>query len=134
MWQQAHAVHPNYSETHEENHRVGFNAGVVLKYNGSQRYATNSVSASVIRESARRARPAPVPIQDYMVRNDSACGSTIGPIMSARLGLTTADIGAPQLAMHSCRETGSTQSISQLTALVGSFYRNYAVLKDMFFY
>lgn len=61
-----------------------------------------------------------------MVKNDSPCGSTIGPIMSAKLGITTVDIGGPQLSMHSIRETGSTTSISHLTSLIGSFYRNYA--------
>jgi aspartyl aminopeptidase len=72
---QAHAVHPNYSEYHEENHRPNLNGGVVLKYNGNQRYASNSVSASILRESAKLAN---VNVQDFMVKNDCACGSTIG--------------------------------------------------------
>lgn len=126
---QAHAVHPNYAEYHEENHRPSFNGGIVLKYNGNQRYATNTVSASVIREAGRLAK---VPVQDYMVKNDSPCGSTIGPILSSRLGMTTVDIGAPQLSMHSIRETGSTVSISQLTDLLASFYRNYSKIRDSF--
>lgn len=80
---QAHALHPNYSEYHEENHRPTINGGVVLKYNGNQRYATNSITASIVRESARIAG---VPMQDFLVKNDCACGSTIGPIISAKLG------------------------------------------------
>jgi aspartyl aminopeptidase len=83
----------------------------------------------VLRECAKLAN---VPVQDYMVKNDSPCGSTIGPIMSTKLGITTVDIGAPQLSMHSCRETGSTVSITQLTNLINSFYRNYSKVKDMF--
>jgi aspartyl aminopeptidase len=83
---QAHALHPNYSECHEDCHRPFIHGGIVLKYNGNQRYATNAVSAAIIRESARLAN---VAVQDFMVKNDSACGSTIGPIMSAKLGLLT---------------------------------------------
>ncbi len=112
---QAHAVHPNYSEVHEELHRPSLNGGIVLKYNGNQRYATNSVTASILRESARIAN---VQVQDFVVKNDCACGSTIGPIMSAKLGLTTVDIGMPQLSMHSIRETGSTQSITSYVDLL----------------
>ncbi|CAF0956070.1 unnamed protein product [Brachionus calyciflorus] len=126
---QAHAVHPNYSEVHEENHRPSINGGIVLKYNGNQRYATNSISAAILRESAKLVD---VPVQDFMVKNDCACGSTIGPILSAKLGLTTVDIGAPQLAMHSIRETGSTVSITQMTNLLSSFYSNFTKIRNQF--
>ena len=112
---QAHAVHPNYAECHEELHRPSLNGGVVLKYNGNQRYTTNSVTASILREAAKIAN---VQVQDFVVKNDCACGSTIGPIMSAKLGLTTVDIGMPQLSMHSIRETGSTQSITDYVELL----------------
>ena len=94
-----------------------------------KRYATNTVTASILRESARIAN---VPIQDFMVRNDSACGSTIGPIMSAKLGMETVDVGTPQLSMHSIRETGSTVSITQLTDLLTSFYKNFTQIRATF--
>lgn len=126
---QAHAVHPNYSEYHEENHRPNLNGGVVLKYNGNQRYASNSVSASILRESAKIAN---VNVQDFMVKNDCACGSTIGPIMSAKLGLTTVDIGMPQLSMHSIRETGSTSSITDYVELLKAFFQNYTTIRSKF--
>ena len=126
---QAHAVHPNYAEHHEENHRPSLNGGVVIKYNGNQRYATNATSANVIREAARLVN---VPCQDFMVKNDSPCGSTIGPIMAAKLGMTCVDIGGPQLSMHSIRETGSTSSITHLTSLLASFYQNYGKIRDYF--
>ncbi len=64
---QAHAIHPNYSEMHEENHRPALNGGVVLKYNSNQRYTTNSVSAAVLREASKMAQ---VTVQDFMVKND----------------------------------------------------------------
>lgn len=100
---------------HEENHRPSINGGIVLKYNSNQRYTTNSVTASILREAAKIAN---VTVQDFMVKNDCPCGSTIGPIMSAKLGLSTVDIGMPQLSMHSIRETGSTQSITQYIDLL----------------
>ncbi len=126
---QAHAIHPNYSDKHEEDHRPSMHGGIVLKYNGNQRYASNSISASVLRKASKIAN---VPVQDFMVRNDSLCGSTIGPIMSAKLGLTTVDIGMPQLSMHSIRECGSTTSITQYIAVLTSFFQNYTDIRKSF--
>jgi aspartyl aminopeptidase len=126
---QAHAVHPNYEDKHEDNHKPTLHGGVVLKYNGNQRYATNTVTASILREAARMAN---VPIQDFMVKNDCACGSTIGPIMSAKLAMETVDVGTPQLSMHSIRETGSCASITQLTDLLASFYNNFTGIRASF--
>lgn len=124
---QAHAIHPNYSECHEELHRPSLNGGVVLKYNGNQRYATNQVTAAVIRESGKLAN---VSVQDFMVKNDSPCGSTIGPILSAKLGISTVDIGMPQLSMHSIRETSSTKAVSDYVNLLQAFYSNYSLIKS----
>ena len=126
---QAHALHPNYSDVHEENHKPSINGGIVLKYCGDQRYATNSISASVLREAAKIAK---VPIQDYVFKNDNVRGSTIGPIMATKLGVSTVDIGMPQLAMHSIRETSSTLSITQYIDLLRSFYQNYQLIRNSY--
>lgn len=67
-----------------------------------------------------------------MVKNDSPCGTTIGPILASKLGITTVDIGGPQLSMHSIRETGSTVSITQMSKLLESFYKNYSKIRQMF--
>jgi aspartyl aminopeptidase len=73
----AHAVHPNYASKHERQHSPTMNAGIVIKTNNNQRYTTNGVTGFFVRELARRAN---VPIQEFMVRNDCPCGSTIGPM------------------------------------------------------
>ncbi len=88
--------------------------GIVLKFNANQRYATTAITASILREVASRCG---VPLQDVAVRNDSGCGSTIGPIISAELGVRTVDIGTPQLSMHSIREMACTSGVHQATQL-----------------
>lgn len=74
----------------------------MIKINANQRYMTDSVGSSVLKVLASRVG---VPLQEFIVRNDSLCGSTIGPMMAAKAGIKTIDIGAPMLAMHSIRET-----------------------------
>merc|ERR1711988_827411 len=105
----AHAIHPNYPEKHEKNHQPVLNKGTVIKTNQNQRYATNAETGFIVRELGRRAE---VPVQEFVVRNDCPCGSTIGPLLSAQLGIRTVDVGAPQWAMHSCRETAHAADVA----------------------
>ncbi|CDF40115.1 unnamed protein product [Chondrus crispus] len=97
----AHAIHPNYANKHETNHRPALGSGLVLKTNQNQRYATSGITGLIVREAARRAG---VQIQEFVVPNDKPCGSTIGPILSGVSGLRTVDVGQAQLSMHSVRE------------------------------
>ncbi|PAV89722.1 hypothetical protein WR25_11197 [Diploscapter pachys] len=116
---QAHAAHPNYSDKHEQNHRPCFHGGVVVKVNVNQRYATTPTTHAILKEVAAAAG---VPLQKMIVRNDSPCGSTVGPILATALGLQTVDVGCPQLAMHSIREFPDTSSIYFATKLYSTFH------------
>jgi aspartyl aminopeptidase len=94
----AHSVHPNYMQKHEADHRPEMNKGTVIKIHANQNYATNSPGMVLIQESARRAKPigdsksSPgVPLQLFVVRNDSRCGGTIGPMLAAAMGTRTLD-------------------------------------------
>ncbi|MGH9185488.1 MAG: M18 family aminopeptidase [Acidimicrobiales bacterium] len=97
----AHATHPNFTDRHEPGHWIALNGGPVIKTNVNAHYATDASTAAGF---ARACDAAGVPVQRYVHRNDMKCGTTIGPITAARLGIPVVDVGAPQLAMHSARE------------------------------
>lgn len=120
---QAHGVHPNYERFYEKANRPHVNGGPVIKINANQRYATNSRGIVIIKAVAEKAR---VPLQLFVVRNDSPCGSTIGPMLSAKLGLRTLDLGNPQLSMHLIRETGGSHDVIRLSTLFGEFFSSFA--------
>jgi len=124
----AHSVHPNYAGKYESSHQPEMNRGVVIKINANQRYATNSPGIVLVREAARLAS-LPVPLQLFVVRNDSPCGSTIGPMLSAKMGVRTLDLGNPQLSMHSIRETGGSGDVEHGIGLFDSFFRHYGSLE-----
>jgi len=102
----AHGIHPNYMDRHDENHGPVLNQGPVIKVNHNQRYATNSRSAALYRHISDELG---LPHQSFVVRSDMGCGSTIGPLTAGTLGITTLDIGVPQFAMHSIRELVGTR-------------------------
>ena len=116
----AHALHPNYVGTHSEGHAPSMGAGLVIKNNVSQRYATDAHGAFLIRSVAQRAR---IPIQDFCARQDAGCGSTIGPIVATRLGIRTVDVGLPQLSMHSCREMMGAADVEHGVSFFSEYYR-----------
>ena len=115
----AHAVHPNYTDRHELNNAPNVNAGIVVKTNVNQRYATSPSSVVPI---VRAATSAGVHLQTFSSRNNIACGSTIGPITATRLGIDTVDIGVPQLSMHSIREMCGTKDPVDLVALLSVYF------------
>lgn len=117
----AHATHPNYPERHDPGHHVTIDGGPVVKVNANQRYATDAGSAAVLVEACQRAE---VPHQVFVSRNDQPCGSTIGPLTAARLGIATVDVGVAQLSMHSARELCGADDPSRLRAALGAFVRS----------
>jgi aspartyl aminopeptidase len=119
----AHAVHPNYADRHDDQHNPKLGAGPVIKINRNQRYATNSEGAARLRLIAERAG---VNVQSFVMRSDLACGSTIGPITATETGIATTDIGVPTLGMHSVRELACAADVPQLIALIEAFYRRLA--------
>lgn len=115
----AHAVHPNYPAKHDHGHSPLLNGGPVIKVNVKQRYATNGVTASLFKQMCEATD---VPVQTFVSRSDLGCGSTIGPVTSAKLGVPTLDVGIPQLAMHSCREVTGTADPQRLTRVLTHFF------------
>lgn len=121
----AHGVHPNYSEKHEMNHRPAIHAGPVIKYNANERYATSGESAFLLKEIARRHR---IDLQEFVVRQDTGCGSTIGPILSTRTGIRTVDVGIAQLSMHSIREMCGTEDLEKTLDWFTAFFSEFSAV------
>lgn len=117
----AHAYHPNHPAAYEPCHHALVNKGVVIKTNANQRYSTNAETAArfiTLCESAN------VPYQQYTHRTDLGCGSTIGPIVAANLGVPSVDVGAPMWAMHSLRESAGVLDHSYMIAVLKTLFNS----------
>ena len=112
-------MHPNFASKHDKSHSPLLNGGPVIKVNVKQRYATNGVTASLFKQICAAVD---VPVQTFVSRSDLGCGSTIGPMTSAKLGVPTLDVGIPQLAMHSCRELTGSADPQRLTKVLAHFF------------
>lgn len=121
----AHALHPNYKSKHEANHAPLMHFGPVIKENCNARYATTIETKYITKALAKIAD---VPTQAFVVRNDSLCGSTIGPILAAKLGMRCVDIGIAQFAMHSIRESAGVADLVHSTKLLQSFHANFTAV------
>lgn len=115
----AHGIHPNFMDKHDGNHGPVLNQGPVIKINANQRYASNSRSVAYFKSLCLQAD---VMVQSFVVRSDMACGSTIGPITAAGLGIETVDIGVPTFAMHSIRELAGSEDGFNLCKAVRVFF------------
>ncbi|MGR8921506.1 MAG: M18 family aminopeptidase [Gammaproteobacteria bacterium] len=115
----AHGIHPNFSDRHDARHGPLLNAGPVIKLNSNQAYATNSESAAMLRHAAAQAK---VDLQAFVVRTDMGCGSTIGPLTATALGVRTVDVGVPTFGMHSIRELAGADDAYALWRVLKKFY------------
>lgn len=115
----AHGVHPNYADKHDNNHGPLLNAGPVIKVNANQCYATNSETSALFRDIAEQVN---VPLQVFTVRTDMACGSTIGPITAGKIGVSALDVGVPTFGMHSIRELAGSKDAHSLYKVMSQFF------------
>jgi len=115
----AHALHPNHPELADAANAPVLGGGVVLKFNASQRYCTDGISAAIFRKVCGKAG---VNVQTYCNRADMPGGSTLGNISLHHVSVPTADIGLPQLAMHSCYETAAVADAIALEDAMAAFY------------
>jgi len=118
----AHAVHPNYAEKHDKQHRPMLGEGPVIKVNVNQSYASDGPAVAAFSAACRAVDVAP---QHFSSRNDTPCGSTIGPISAARLGLRAVDVGNPMLSMHSCREMAATSDVLPMIRVLTRLFSEY---------
>ena len=114
----AHAVHPNYADRHEPGHRPVLGGGPVIKRNANLAYASDAVGVGQLASLCARLG---ITTQYFVTRSDLACGSTIGPITAARVGIRAVDIGSPMLSMHSCREMAGSADVQPMIDLLRLF-------------
>ncbi|HOH60227.1 MAG TPA: M18 family aminopeptidase [Candidatus Cloacimonadota bacterium] len=115
----AHAYHPSYAEKYDPDYAPRMNQGPVIKLNANHRYASTAESSQAFIQLCNAAH---VPYQSFLVRSDMPCGSTVGPILAADLGISTIDIGNPMWAMHSVRETCGTEDHLYLIKVFEIFF------------
>ncbi len=115
----AHAFQPNFPAAYEPGHKIHVNQGPVIKINANHRYASSCLSEAAFVDFCRQAE---VPFQKYAHRGDLPCGSTIGPIASAKLGIATVDVGNPMWAMHSARESAGVQDHNYMIKALKRFF------------
>ncbi len=115
----AHGIHPNFMDRHDENHGPLLNRGPVIKVNANQRYATTSETSAFFRLLCEKAD---VPVQTFVARTDMGCGSTIGPVVASEVGVKTIDVGAPTFGMHSIRELAGASDGWYLYKAVVEFF------------
>ena len=123
----AHGIHPNFSDKHDGNHGPELNKGPVIKVNANQRYASNSETSAIFRDLCEQLG---VPVQTFVTRTDLGCGSTIGPITATEIGVKTLDVGVPTFAMHSIRELAGDQDAFHLYRVLQQFFALESVSVD----
>jgi aspartyl aminopeptidase len=122
----AHGYHPNFPNAYDHDHKAMLNKGPAIKVNANHRYSSESLSEAMFIDWCNQAE---VPYQSYSHRCDLACGSTIGPITSAKLGIRSVDVGNPMWAMHSIRESAGVFDHDYLIKVLKTFFLSGIMLK-----
>nr|MBQ8253553.1 M18 family aminopeptidase [Lachnospiraceae bacterium] len=115
----AHGLHPNYTDKADPTNRPMLNKGIVIKYHGSQKYTTSAYSGAYVKALCDREK---IPYQTYHNRSDIAGGSTLGNIALTNVSVPAADVGMAQLAMHSAFETAGTKDLEYMVQFMKAFY------------
>ena len=119
----AHAIHPNYAGKHEASQPPLMNRGPTVKHNANQRYASDAEGTLILQIIAQKHG---IPLQEFVIRQDTNCGTTIGPTTSGKTCVRTIDIGNPQLSMHSIREVCGAKDIVYMKDLICAFFNDFA--------
>lgn len=125
----AHCSHPNYPETVQANHQLFFHEGIAIKYNTNRNYATSPYYTCLLKRTFELFTSKfneKIKYQNFMVKNDTPCGSTVGSMVASNLSMPGVDIGIPQLAMHSIREIAAVRDIYYLVKGILAFYTYYS--------
>ncbi|MCQ2398912.1 MAG: M18 family aminopeptidase [Clostridia bacterium] len=117
----AHAVHPNHPELSDPTNKTELGGGVVFKFHANRNYTTTSLLAGAV---ASVMRSAGIKTQDFFMRSDLKCGSTLGAISSSQISVPCVDIGMPQLAMHSSMETASVADADAYLEFMTTFFNS----------
>jgi aspartyl aminopeptidase len=125
----AHAVHPNFKDKNDASYAPVVNGGPVIKAHAGMKYATTAETAA---RFAAICADAGVPVQQFIPRSDMPTGSTVGPMVSSRLGIPTVDVGNPIWGMHSCMETAGVHDQALMTKALATFYRQDHLGQDHF--
>lgn len=116
----AHAIHPSHPEKCDPTNQPSMNAGIVIKMDAGQRYATDTQAIASFRQLCDKAE---VPYQLFVNRSDMLGGGTLGSITSAHLPMYTVDLGVPMLAMHSARELMGAKDQKAMDDCVTAFFQ-----------
>ncbi|KAK1236730.1 hypothetical protein PQX77_000086 [Marasmius sp. AFHP31] len=119
-----HAIHPNYNSKHEVNHKPHINGGMVIKTNAKQRYTSDAIGSFIVKKLVEKKGGK---VQEFEVRNDMACGSTVGPHLST-IGMRVVDVGSAMLSMHSIRETAGSGDVQNCIDLFEALFEGFAEL------
>jgi len=119
----SHAIHPNFAEKHTSLDPPCLNNGPVIKHNVNQRYASDVEGTAIVNLICKKHG---IPIQEFVIRQDTNCGTTIGPTTGANTGIRTVDIGNAQLCMHSIREMLGANDVEYMIRLLDAFFVDYA--------